>query len=63
MEISRQQFDEWVEAQVGQPCKEHGSIIKKGKWGNWCGQRTELGTYCTGNKYPNPNNEALTIKS
>jgi len=34
---------------IGKPCPLHPqSKIKDGKWDIWCGNKTELGTWCNG---------------
>ena len=39
-------WQDWI---VGKPCPKHPqSLIKDGKWGNWCGNKTDLGTWCDG---------------
>ena len=66
MEITHKQHDDFLKAQIGKECQFHpGRIIKDGKWGNWCGGKTEVGTWCEGNKYPRPNgdSEPLIIRN
>lgn len=39
----------WQEFMVGKPCPRHPhKTLKDGKWGNWCGEKTQLGTWCDG---------------
>lgn len=43
--------EEWwnkKEAEVGQLCVEHNKVIKKGKYGNWCGGKDQFGRWCEG---------------
>jgi hypothetical protein len=58
--ITQQEYDDWLKSQVGKPCNKHGSPIKRGNYGNWCGNKDELGRWCAGNDYPHDG--ALTIK-
>lgn len=45
-------YDDFMDSQIGKFCLKHpGHKIKSGKWGNWCGAKTELGTWCEGNTY------------
>lgn len=59
MTITEEEYYDWFANQVGKPCEKHGSIIKDGKYGYWCGNKDELGHWCTGNDYPSDGN--LTI--
>jgi len=63
MIISEKEHNQFLKDQIGKPCKLHGTTIKKGKYGNWCGQKDEFGYWCMGNSYPVPENETLTIRS
>ena len=60
--ITEKEYNKFWDDQIGKPCEIHGTIIKKGKYGNWCGQRTKYGTWCVGNLYPRPENTNLIIK-
>jgi len=57
MQATNKELEAWAEYEVGKPCAKHPShTIKKGKWGNWCGQRLPNGTWCNGSW---PTNEFL----
>lgn len=58
--ITEQEYNDWHKSQVGQLCTKHGTVIKTGKYGKWCGSKDELGRWCTGNDYPHDG--GLTIK-
>ena len=46
--ITRQQLDKWTDWLVGKSCPKHPqSLIKKGCYGNWCGNKDSFG-YCDG---------------
>lgn len=60
MEITREQYDKFMDEQIGKTCSEHGKLIRAGRWGNFCPTKLPTGQYCTGNKYPT-NGEQLTI--
>ncbi len=63
MEISQNDYMKWEDEQLGKECPFHpGKLIKRGDYGNWCGGKTEVGTYCQGSKFPLPLGEYLTIK-
>lgn len=39
----------WAKFERGKPCGNHPqSLIKNGTWGNWCGNKDDLGRWCTG---------------
>jgi hypothetical protein len=44
------EWNEMLDSQIGKTCIKHGTIIKQGKYGNWCGQKDDLGRWCAG--YP-----------
>ena len=47
--MTTQELDAWQEYLVGKPCPKHPhTIIKNGKFGLWCGNKTELRTWCDG---------------
>ena len=47
--VSRAEMDAWAEYEIGKPCGKHPNHkMKKGKYGNWCGQKDEMGTWCSG---------------
>ena len=63
MEITRKQYDEWYDSLIGKLCPTHGTVIKAGKWGHWCGKKDVYGRWCEGTtKYPRPEGESLIIK-
>ena len=43
MEITRKQYDEWYDSLIGKLCPTHGTVIKAGKYGNWCGEKDLYG--------------------
>ncbi len=40
-----EEFERWL---TGRPCLIHGSKLKNGRYGLWCGYRDELGNWCNG---------------
>jgi len=45
--ITRDELDAWEKYIIGKPCPKHpNSLVKKGKYGTWCGNRTNLGSWC-----------------
>lgn len=43
--------EEWAlkaEAEIGKLCDEHQRVIKRGKYGNFCGGKDKYGRWCTG---------------
>ena len=61
MQVTHAEYNKCLDEQIGQRCNKHHTIIKRGKYGNWCGTKDEFGRYCEGNKYPTLG-EQLTIK-
>ena len=47
--ITREEYDAWIDYQIGKPCGNHPDHkIKKGQYGNWCGAKNGLGAWCSG---------------
>lgn len=63
MTITEQEYNDWLDSQVGKPCEKHGTLIKKGKYGNWCGRKDEAGRWCEGNSFPHDGSLTIKVKS
>lgn len=51
--FKRSELEAWWEYSVNKPCPKHpNKLIKKGKWGNYCGEKDELGRWCGGESFP-----------
>lgn len=47
--ITRTEINAWQQYLVGKSCPKHPqNLIKTGNYGNWCGQKDILGTWCNG---------------
>lgn len=47
--FKRSELEAWWKYSVNKPCPLHPKkLIKSGRWGNWCGDKNEIGTYCNG---------------
>ncbi len=58
MALTKEALEAYGEYLIGKPCPLHPhSIMKKGKWDIWCGNKTELGSWCNGDF---PSEEFLT---
>lgn len=46
---TQKELDAWAKYEIGKPCLKHPDrIMKKGKYGPWCGGKDELGNWCDG---------------
>lgn len=56
--FSEEEFEIWIDYEIGKPCLYHpNNIIKRGKYGNWCGSKDKFGRWCSGSM---PTEEFLT---
>ncbi len=47
--FKRSELEEWEKYILHKPCPIHpNKLIKSGRWGNWCGEKDNLGRYCDG---------------
>ena len=47
--MTRGELDAWQKYLLGKSCPNHpNSIIKKGKYGLWCGNKNDYGSWCDG---------------
>ena len=49
MNLTRVEMEIWWKYCRGKPCQYHpAKLIKNGEWGNWCGEKDEMGRWCDG---------------
>lgn len=47
--LTREELEAWDKHILGKPCPRHPErLLKRGKFGTWCGQRMSDGTWCSG---------------
>ncbi len=46
--VTREEITAWEKHCIGKPCPNHPThIMKEGKYGMWCGVKTDLGNWCS----------------